>query len=992
MSKLTAGTKKEFKGLLEASTDAIVVVNQEGEIVLANAHAEILFGYGHEELLDRTMEMLLPERFRGGHPAHREKFFANRRARPMGAGLELYGLHKDGHEIPVEISLGSFETEDGVLVSSVIHDITERKRAERVLREEKILMSQSQRIGQIGSWSFNPTTLSLAWTEEAYLIYGVSPDTFKPSVESLLAMIHPEDRGAMQEWIGTALAGHAAGLLEFRVVHPDGSFKVLSGQGELIPGDDTGPALLVGTVQDITERKRAEAVLQQSEARYKTLFETAYDAIFIMKGETFSDCNPQAEKLLGCVKNDIVGRSPLDFSPARQPDGRLSAEKAAEKIQAAMNGVSQVLEWTTLRHDGTSFEGELSLSRGITPDAAYLQVFVRDITERKEAEEALLFKTTLLEAQSETTIDGVLVVDESGHIVLVNRQFGLHFGVPDEVLSSKDDQVVREYVIDKVEFPEAFTEKVEYLYSRLDEKSRDEFKLKNGKTFDRYSAPLVDSKGRYRGRIWYFRDITERKRTEESLKLFRLLIDQANDAIQVVDLETLRLLDVNAHACSSLGYTREELLSMHVHDFDPTIDEPALAKVEEGLRNLGFAIIQTIHRRKDGSTFPVEVSMKLVHLDRNYVVCAVRDISERKQMESALEEANAKLRLALGEAEEEAREAVKLTELVDILQSCQTAEEAYQIIRSTLPMTLSSPAGALCVTTSSRNLVEVKVTWGDTVVTENAFAPDQCWALRRGKMHRVKDPTAPMRCAHVTESLAGGYACIPLAAHGETLGVLCITCPSYSQNLSLRSQEDQMEALARHATAACERISLALANLRLREVLRSQSIRDPLTGLFNRRYMEETLEREMRRAARHKEGVALLMVDIDHFKQFNDTFGHQAGDTLLREFGDFLNQRTRGQDVACRFGGEEFVLILTSATAADGSKRAELLQEELKQLTVQHAGQVLGKITLSIGVSAFPGHGATGEELLRTADRALYRAKTEGRDRIVVASPMSTGS
>jgi diguanylate cyclase (GGDEF)-like protein len=127
------------------------------------------------------------------------------------------------------------------------------------------------------------------------------------------------------------------------------------------------------------------------------------------------------------------------------------------------------------------------------------------------------------------------------------------------------------------------------------------------------------------------------------------------------------------------------------------------------------------------------------------------------------------------------------------------------------------------------------------------------------------------------------------------------------------------------------------------------------------------------------------MLDIDHFKQFNDTFGHQAGDTLLRALGDFLSQRTRGQDVACRYGGEEFVLILAGAPIDAACKRAELLRQELKQLTVQHAGQVLGRISVSIGISAFPGHGATTEELVRTADQALYRAKAEGRDRVVVA-------
>jgi diguanylate cyclase (GGDEF)-like protein/PAS domain S-box-containing protein len=151
-------------------------------------------------------------------------------------------------------------------------------------------------------------------------------------------------------------------------------------------------------------------------------------------------------------------------------------------------------------------------------DRSYVVCAIRDITERKEAEEALLFKTALLEAQSETTIDGILAVDESDHIVLVNKQFGLHFGMPDELLSSEDDLVVRKFVTEQVESPDAFIEKVKYLYSHRDEKSRDEFKLKNGKTFDRYSAPLVDSKGRHRGRIWYFRDITDRKTAEERVQ------------------------------------------------------------------------------------------------------------------------------------------------------------------------------------------------------------------------------------------------------------------------------------------------------------------------------------------------------------------------------------------------------------------------------------------------------------------------------------------
>ena len=309
--------------------------------------------------------------------------------------------------------------------------------------------------------------------------------------------------------------------------------------------------------------------------------------------------------------------------------------------------------------------------------------------------------------------------------------------------------------------------------------------------------------------------------------------------------------------------------------------------------------------------------------------------------------------------------AVGRVELVDILQSCQTVEEAYQIIGDTLPKTLASFSGALCMTAPSRNMVETVAAWGGTNITEKVFSLDDCWALRRGKIHSVSNAASPLRCAHVRGSLAGGYLCVPLAAQGETLGVLCL--------------ENSVQFP-----------SLFLGSPRVREVLRSQSNRDPLTGLFNRRFMEESLEREVRRAARNKESVALLMLDLDHFKLFNDTFGHQAGDVLLRGFGEFLSKETRGQDVACRYGGEEFLIVLTGATIGAASKRAELLREGLKHLTVRHAGQVLGKITVSIGVSAFPDHGATVEELVRAADKALYRAKEEGRDRIVVASPVNT--
>jgi diguanylate cyclase (GGDEF)-like protein len=193
------------------------------------------------------------------------------------------------------------------------------------------------------------------------------------------------------------------------------------------------------------------------------------------------------------------------------------------------------------------------------------------------------------------------------------------------------------------------------------------------------------------------------------------------------------------------------------------------------------------------------------------------------------------------------------------------------------------------------------------------------------------------------------------------------------------------EPWQRLGTTVAEHLALAVANLRLRETLRAQSIRDPLTGLFNRRYMEETLERELRRAERDRHPVGILVLDVDHFKRVNDTFGHDGGDAVLAGLGTLLAGNTRGGDIACRLGGEEFVLILPGASLDESRRRAQELLEAARDFQVTHHGQLIGPVTFSAGVAAFPDHGLSRDAVLRAADTAVYRAKGEGRNTIAVA-------
>ena len=268
---------------------------------------------------------------------------------------------------------------------------------------------------------------------------------------------------------------------------------------------------------DVTERKRTEEMLQHSEAKYRVLFEDSADATWLMDETGFLDCNSAALQMFGyAIGTEML--HPADVSPPSQPDGTNSRTAAERKIAAAFLNGNERFEWLHQRKNGSTFPAEVCLTALTLSGRPRLLATVRDITERKLADDALLLKTAMLEAQAETTIDGILVVDESDHIVLANKQFGLDFGIPQEVLSTGDDLIVRQHFTDQVEAPDAFVKRVNYLNSHRSEKSRDELRFKSGKIFDRYSAPLVDSKGRYRGRIWYFRDITDRKVAEERIQ------------------------------------------------------------------------------------------------------------------------------------------------------------------------------------------------------------------------------------------------------------------------------------------------------------------------------------------------------------------------------------------------------------------------------------------------------------------------------------------
>jgi diguanylate cyclase (GGDEF)-like protein len=248
--------------------------------------------------------------------------------------------------------------------------------------------------------------------------------------------------------------------------------------------------------------------------------------------------------------------------------------------------------------------------------------------------------------------------------------------------------------------------------------------------------------------------------------------------------------------------------------------------------------------------------------------------------------------------------------------------------------------------------------------------------MRRGQPHEVVDPQAGLLCRHFVHPPETGYLCIPLMVQGEALGVLCLLG---------REWEDGYFVDQQLAIAMGEGIKLAISNIELREELREQTIRDPLTGLYNRRFLEDSLARELSHAQRRNTSLCVSMLDSDNFKGFNDTFGHATGDALLAELGRILRENLRMSDIACRYGGDEFVLILPDSSLEDTRHRVQQILEQVKVVRIWHKDQLLESLTVSAGFAVAHEHNFNVREILRAADEVLYAAKQTECDNVVIS-------
>ncbi|HEY0802787.1 MAG TPA: diguanylate cyclase [Steroidobacteraceae bacterium] len=444
--------------------------------------------------------------------------------------------------------------------------------------------------------------------------------------------------------------------------------------------------------------------------------------------------------------------------------------------------------------------------------------------------------------------------------------------------------------------------------------------------------------------------VLERIRSGTPTSSFADRRTKSGDVVRV-NLKTAPLLNVDGKLIGEITVVR---------------DVTALHRTEEALR---------------GTQAILQVRMAAIRdANRNLT----HEIAARRKADAAMRRNNLALAATIRQLESFHHDGEVLSHMAELLQSCTQRDEAYAIVRETGARLFPDSPGSLFIYRESRDVLEHATSWGSGRAPDATLAPDECWALRLGSPHFVPQKGV-IRCRHASENSAS-YVCMPVQGQGQILGLLHMAVEVRPR--TMRPAQDT----ERRLRAMTDRLGPALANLKLRDALREMALRDGLTGLYNRRYLEDALNRELHRAERSGKPVSVVMIDIDHFKRFNDKFGHDAGDFVLSTIARVLSNGIRPSDIACRYGGEELVLVLPEAELEHARGRIEQLRLAIRDSNLTHLGQVLPSPTASFGLAVYPTHGTQPADLLKAADQALYRAKQDGRDRVCVAGEALAGS
>ncbi|PZO43766.1 MAG: PleD-like protein [Pseudanabaena frigida] len=1101
-------SKEQLEDFFENVSDLIQSVSlKDGRFLFVNRAWQEVLGYSPEEIADLNMfEMLAPECM----PACQVLFQKLQRGEILAVDrAEFIFLAKDGQKVFLEGNI-NVRQEDGISVATrtILRDVTALRQTEYILNEQTATLqsfydSAPLMMGVV-ELSENDI-LHISDNLATIKFFNLSPDEIIGKWSSELGV--PSEH--IDFWCNHYRISQEIQMpvqFEYEHVTEMATFHLLVTVSFIDISDSQRPRFCY-VAQDISDRKLAELVLQQSEATNRALIEAIPDFLVRMnrdglqmavinqgsihaikcdgeiQGHSITELMPDAiaqermrlaeialqTRQTQKQEYEFVDRGQTYFEEARiaplwddevlvvvrDISDRLRAEAELKRLSERLalslkSGAIGSWEWdinqnivlwdermyelygVTKQSDSVIYDiwvnavhpddrtytetllqqvflGQAEYDtefRVIHPDCSIkfikaYGVVVRDaqdnpismigvnfdISELKQAELDIKFAKNQLELVLQASSEGFWDLNLVTGEIYFSPQWKAILGYEDHELENTLDMWVSMFLKEDQETALKLVE--EYKSGNVDRFiSTQRCRHKNGSTVYVLSRAihLKDEQGIVTRMIGSHLDMTQLVEIQNALKISEMqlsgILSSSLDGIMalqsvrdeqgvIIDFEWLL---INPTAESIVGRQDKDLIGKRLLEEMPGNRESGLFDLYVKVVETGESIQQQFYYNHDGIDCWFEnIAVKL----GDGFTVTFRNITAMKQSELAIQQANQQLEERVTDLNQRHAEMLALSEISDFLQASLTVEEACITLSQLVEKLFPNCAGGIFITSASRNRVELISTWGESLQSEDAFLPKDCWALRRGRIHVVETDRAGLRCNHIhSHEAISATLCIPMIAQGETLGMF------YLDTNNPNALPEVKQQLAR---TLAEQVAMAIANLRLQETLQQQSIRDPLTGLFNRRYLEENLNQEISRAQRQQHQIGVIMIDIDHFKRFNDTYGHDAGDYVLQTVGTLLKKYVRGSDVACRYGGEEMILVLPDLKLEAVSMRAEEIREAIAQVSLSHNSQLLGSLTASFGVASFPQHGATGSAVMQAADAALYRAKAAGRNQVLTA-------
>ena len=965
-----------FNQLLDQAYALIYLIDPaDGQILWANQHGLRYLGYDASEVGDIRFFALLP-------PDHRSLLHlivAQIRSGDTVAGRDVgFAITtKTGEIVWLSGSLQlTQQGSDATVLYGVFHDRTEAYRAENQLRERTDILQRF--------YVTSPLLMGIVELSERDILHlsdnQATADFFDTTCANMAERWATElgvPQAILDLWMEHYyLCVTQQKPIQFEYLHPSNTRSTwLSVMVTYIGLGNEGRPRCSYIAKDITIRKQIYAALTQKTDELDRFFSVTIDLLAIADTNGyFRRLNRQWEKTLGYPLDTIEGKPFLDFV---HPDD----------IEATLQIVSTLESQTEVQYFVNRYRCADGAYRWIEwraiPDGQLIYAAARDITSQMHANKALQQSEEQYRNIIETTMEGVCSIDQYGVVTFVNRRLA-------NMLMATEDQLLGRSVLDLVAEPDRAQLAIRLAegHHEISRQQSLRFYRQDGSIISTIvsSTPQFDPSGKFQGSIGLITDVTQLISTQEDLKRSELRLSSIlNSSLDgIMAMQALRdeyglIIDfewqlINPAACKLFNINADILIGHRLLQRMPSNFENGLFEAYVNVVETGEPYYHEYFHQLDGMN--LWLACTAVKLEDGFVV-TLRDITNVKESELALQKANQQLEARVAELNQRNNEMVQLSEISDFLQACYTVQEACDTIAGLVVPLFPYTNGSVFLISPSRNRVELMTGWGNYLQFPHEFHPKDCWALRRGRPHVVANHQRALRCNHTSMvDNESQTLCLPLIAQGETVGLLHLNA---QHGYSLSGSQHQL------AQMVAEQLALAIANLQLRETLQQQSIRDSLTGLFNRRYLEETLNQEIVRSQRSGKPIAVIMIDVDHFKNLNDSYGHDAGDHVLQLIAGLIKDRIRGSDVAARYGGEELTLILPEMPLEIAQNRAEEIRNAIAQAHIIHRGQRINNVSASFGVAMFPQHGSTGASVLQSADAALYRAKAGGCNCVIIA-------